>query len=69
LELVLKDVAPSVAALYEQNVTIGHVIQILHAVATYLAHYFLEEVVGGWAFFFLRPFVSGFMSGFTTSGT
>lgn len=69
LKLVLKDISASVAALYQQDVAVGHLIQKLSAVSANLAHYFLVEVVGGWAFFDRRPFVSGFMSGFTTSGT
>jgi hypothetical protein len=40
-----------ISTLNKKNVAVGHFIQILTTVSAYLAHYFLEEVVGAWGFF------------------
>ena len=72
LQLILQHIPTTVAPDDQRDVAVAHLIEILLAVTTYLAHYFLEEVVGGLAFFrlpFLFASSSSSNSGFTTFGT
>ena len=67
LELILKDISTAVASLDEQDVTIGHIVEVFPPVSAYLAHNLLKEVVSGYAFFSFLSVSS--ISGFTTEGT
>lgn len=50
LKLILKDVAPAVASYDENYIQVSHLVQVLAAVASNLAHDLLKVVVGGYAF-------------------
>ena len=69
LQLILQDVPVTVATNDEHYLPESHLIEILTAVPSNLAHHLLEQVVSGYAFFCCSSFPSSSVSGVTTVGT
>ena len=67
LKLILENVPAAVASLNKKDVTIGHLVEKFPPVSSYLAHDFLKEVMGGYAFFSVLSVSS--ISGLIMEGT